>query len=232
MKEIKLKEIKPGMVMHCETMEEMKELLVHIDSEKDAENLWKMADSYGKVDCVRMGAIYGDCACGSIGFYKNNGYEIIEFSDLILPETMTEEEAYKKGREDAFEEVKNCEAYGYDCGLKDAWELARKLAKCSPKELDEMYFSGLTHAVVEHTYHEALAKVEAYEKEKEIKVGDAVYNTNNYQNAMVLWVGKDTATVIELFGEQLRIHTPPIGALKKTDKHFDITAFLAEIGKE
>jgi len=68
----------------------------------------------------------------------------------------------------------------YEKGLADAWELAKKIyhAPCEGglenREIEEIFdckFGSVTH---KYTAEEALAKIEAYEKEKEIKVGSIV----------------------------------------------------------
>lgn len=64
----------------------------------------------------------------------------------------------------------------YEQGLSDAWKLAKKLfAEYKDSELCEIFGKGWSYPkLMEFTYEEALAKIEAYEKEKEIKVGDEV----------------------------------------------------------
>ena len=91
----------------------------------------------------------------------------------------------------------------YEDGLKDAWELAKKILKNrKPDEICELFNClGVTstHEIFENlTAAEALAKIEAYEKEKsEIKVGDVVEYKNtlkavvtrieNCEEVYVLW---------------------------------------------
>ena len=240
---MKLKEIKPGMVIHCETVEEMKEVLAHIGREKDTEELWGMKDSYGKVDCIRV--LAGNYGFGSIAFYKKHGYTCVEFSDLILPETMTEEEAYRKGREDAFEEVRNCEAYGYECGLKDAWELIKKIINKDWTFADARDCFGLdvnlkTGVEVTREIYKALARFEAYEKEKEIKQWDVVeYGRNNTKIlVLVTEINEETFSGIKItptdeFGKFGGVYSARnLTDCKKTNYKADLSAILAEIGKE
>lgn len=100
MSDIKFKEIRPGMVIHCPTEENAKQLLEHLDglgyewssrSEKLSERT-----NYG---------VYGENTCylieqcmevmfSSINSLKSEGYEVTEFSDLIEPE-LTPEEAIR-----------------------------------------------------------------------------------------------------------------------------------------
>lgn len=75
----------------------------------------------------------------------------------------------------------------YNRGLNDAWELARKIACKWPigysiEELDDIFGNeriGTATTMENHTYQEALAKVEAYEKKKaeeeaKLEPGDVV----------------------------------------------------------
>lgn len=124
----------------------------------------------------------------------------------------------------------------YEKGMQKAWKLAKKLfADMSNSELDVIFGKEWNFPkLMEMTPQEALAKIENHEKEQSvIKVGDVVFNRNNNQYALVLCVKSDgkSATVIEMFSEELLMHTPPVGALKKTDKHIDIQSILSQIGE-
>ena len=96
----------------------------------------------------------------------------------------------------------------YVDGLSDAWELAKKILYGIDKQLIEIFelsvepaFFDLTHkrAIInDHTPEEALAKIEAYEKENEIKPTDIVeYNGKNwvvtevYKGEYSIWNGKN-----------------------------------------
>lgn len=124
-------------------------------------------------------------------------------------------------------------------GQNEAWELARKI--CLGKEdgglpNDETYEIFNTHSpydiMCEHTYPEAAAKVEAWEKAKEeIKVGDVLKDvassnvkcvvTNMYPGNMAYLVFSDgSAGMHELEN------------MKKTGRHIDIDSFLKQIGGE
>lgn len=72
----------------------------------------------------------------------------------------------------------------YTQGLSDAWELAKKILYGNDEQLieifgsciDKIYFDLTCKREIINCYtpQEALAKIEAYEKEKEIKVNDIV----------------------------------------------------------
>ena len=92
---MRLKEIKPGMVVHCKTLDEMKQLIEFCNIDIIPSMIWNYK-SLGqgvdeKTDCLRFdenGNYYGN---GRRVFYENENYTITEFSDLILPELKAEE---------------------------------------------------------------------------------------------------------------------------------------------
>lgn len=135
----------------------------------------------------------------------------------------------------------------YNRGLNDAWELAKRifLDKCdyhnplSDEDLSKIFQSrDLAYIVNTNTPQEALAKLEAYEKEQEeIKVGDVV-RFKKYPSCEVLItaVSRGLNGVHLQTGELGRIGEVHSGICKdyieKTGKHIDISGILAEIGKE
>ena len=84
---MKLKEIKPGTAIHCSTIEEAKNLIELTNSAPAFLRSWGGEEVK---TCYRMdnGKING---FSSAFYYKENGYEIVEFSDLIIPELTVEE---------------------------------------------------------------------------------------------------------------------------------------------
>ena len=92
---MKFKEIKPGMVIHCPTEENAKELLKHLDklgyAWNSGSNLLKdtMYNRYKGETCYYIestGITYG-----SIGNFQQNEFDITEFPDLLEPELTAEE---------------------------------------------------------------------------------------------------------------------------------------------
>lgn len=89
---MRLKEIKSGMVIHCKTEEEfktLKEYLIrnfYIFKSKEIQNDWKgIKYSYG-IGLKEYGNTTDEISFSDTDFYLRNGYEITEFSDLIIPE--------------------------------------------------------------------------------------------------------------------------------------------------
>ena len=97
---MKLKEIKPGMVIHCKTEDEAKELFEHLDSLGYKWNCTRCDNSLNEKSTLFETC--GDKMCYEIktnntilysdyDFYEEEGYTITEFSDLIIPEMSAEE---------------------------------------------------------------------------------------------------------------------------------------------
>ena len=122
----------------------------------------------------------------------------------------------------------------YEQGLADAWELAKKIGYEPKKggfsnaELMEIFGTAIIEGIYDRfTVEEALAKIESYEKENEIKVGNEVrcgnvygvvtYSKNGY--ASVMW--KDGS-----IGDECECKD-----LTKTGKHIDIESLLRQIGE-
>ena len=122
----------------------------------------------------------------------------------------------------------------YVDGLKDAWELAKKI-------YDSPYDGGLTNEAIEeifgcefgsvarkYTAEEALAKIEAYEKEKEIKVGDVV-ECNGFKGVVLHIFHSGSLNIVY---ENGIIETlASVQECKKTGKHIDIESLLRQIGE-
>lgn len=85
---MKLKEIKgENVVVHCKSRIEAETLVKHTESEQKYEACWL---KYGENTCFRFlnGKIEGFT---DVDYYRESGYEIIEFADLVLPELNAEE---------------------------------------------------------------------------------------------------------------------------------------------
>ena len=84
---MRLKEIKPGMVIHCKTKEEMEELSKHIKFFNTVDNIWNYGNDGVNRDCIRINGMGQYEGFSTYDYYaKEMRYKITEFSDLILPE--------------------------------------------------------------------------------------------------------------------------------------------------
>lgn len=97
MSDIKLKEIKPGMVIHCLTKEEAKALFEHLnevgytwDGGEELNNGNTKYEEYGGRTCYK---IYENdtITYGYKEYFLRKGLKITKFSDLIEPELEPEE---------------------------------------------------------------------------------------------------------------------------------------------
>ena len=116
-----------------------------------------------------------------------------------------------------------------DMTAEEAWEIAKNLfANYSNAELDEIFGKGWSFTkLMELTPQEAKAKIEAWEAEKEIKVGDVV--------TVSVYEGIVTRDVDEYGYCSLLFADGDIGyyqrsSLKKTGRHIDIEGLLKQIG--
>lgn len=218
---MRLKEIKPGMVIHCKTENEANRLLwelvylgyrwwngrsiceLHFEDSVNGCGYWIKDNK--TVDW------------GRIGYYKERASEygkIIPFSSLVIPEKT------------------------YEDGLNEAWAAARKIVLnpehggLGAEEAKKAFGieSPLTPSYwvfQKNTVQEAIAKLEAYESEKQIKVGDVVMG--NIFKGVVTGICNGRAFIMYDDGSSKEIS---LDKCQKTGKHIDISFILSEIGKE
>jgi len=116
----------------------------------------------------------------------------------------------------------------YVDGLNDAWELAKKILEMCGEKREEILGLGSYANILEFVApEEALAKIEAYEREKEIKVGDVVKGIST-DGIVTRLSHNDTFYVTWKDGSSGRYD---INDVKKTGKHIDIESLLRQIGE-
>ena len=138
------------------------------------------------------------------------------------------------------------EMKAYNKGLKDAWELAKKIASnpseggFSIKELIKIFESSLIKDIFKkYSAQEALVKLEAYENEQaDIKVGDVVYIpgiANEHGEDDVEAYGVVTSIYRNNHYEILMKNgdgiTVTVNAIEKIGKNIDIQSLLDSISK-
>ena len=117
----------------------------------------------------------------------------------------------------------------YTKGLADAWELAKKVFEMSYKDRADIFDSTNYSAILGHmTAEETLAKIEAYEKEKEIKVGDVV-SISDGTKSVVIDQNEDDAFLV--LTENGCVECYKAKYLRKTGKHIDIESLIRQIGE-
>ena len=131
-----------------------------------------------------------------------NGYPMIQ---VIVPAPYTEpdmeqvrKEGYEQGYENGFiaghlKAEKSGQSFyedGYQRGLNDAWEAARKVVALSTVDRRKVFGSEYMYSILEnHTASEAIEKIRQYKQEQEeIKVGDEVTAEEETSKFVVTWM--------------------------------------------
>lgn len=116
-----------------------------------------------------------------------------------------------------------------DMTAEEAWEIAKNLfADYSNIELDEIFGKGWSFPkLMELTPQQAKAKIEAWEAEKEIKVGDVV-TVSIYEGIMTRDLDEYGYCALLLCDGDVGYYQR--NSLKKTGRHIDIEMVLKQIG--
>lgn len=120
----------------------------------------------------------------------------------------------------------------YEQGLADAWELAKKIYDMKCDAIEEIFGvkGGFYEVIRNFTFEDCRDKIEAYEKEKEIEVGDVVKFEGLHEEKYGVVLVRRCGTV-----NGIRADGTPFSWNKndctKTGKHIDIESLLKEIGE-
>ena len=115
---------------------------------------------------------------------------------------------------------------------EEAWEIAKKIllypahGGFNATELEEIF--GRTEHLWELTPQQAKAKIEAWEAEKEIRVGDVVDICGD--KGIVTSFGTDGDTIHVLYLDGIVNSYRKDKDIKKTGRHIDIEGLLKQIG--
>jgi preprotein translocase subunit YajC len=151
-------------------------------------------------------------------YYITNGSRVYEKEEL---------DRLQKYKE---EQIPYSEAYNK--GLNDVWELAKKLwcpTNYGGMDIEEVIkiFDCDYFAISKlYTPQEALAKLEAYEKSKEIKAGDVVESINTGRIGVITKVEENGKYVIFADGTSGMFAHDDI---RKTGRYIDITSVLEQL---
>lgn len=122
----------------------------------------------------------------------------------------------------------------YEDGLADAWELARKIENKldipTAREIFDAY--RIADILDNFTPQEALAKIEAYEESKAIKVGDEIAIVGHAIKGYVIEKSQeceDCYVVLITNYKDLRTAIYNKTVIKKTGRHIDIQHILEQI---
>lgn len=121
-----------------------------------------------------------------------------------------------------------------DMTAEEAWEIAKNLFdNYSNAELDDIFEKGWSFSkLMELTPHEAKARIEAWEEEKEIKVGDEVRLKRDPGDEYKFFVtDKDGFEISGFSGFKGSVFScRDIRLYEKTGRHIDIDGILKQIG--
>ena len=119
-----------------------------------------------------------------------------------------------------------------DMTAEEAWEIARKIVLLEDeggipsKDMVHMFGVKFTREIIkEYSEHEAKARIEAWEAEKEIKVGDVVKDCNGKIGVVISKGISDNV----LFNDGSTWNYTD-RTLEKTGRHIDIEGLLKQIG--
>lgn len=115
---------------------------------------------------------------------------------------------------------------------EEAWEIAKNLfADYSNIELDEIFGKGWSFPkLMELTPQQAKAKIEAWETEKEIKVGDEVDICGD--KGIITSFGTDGDRIHVLYLDGIVNSYRKDKDIKKTGRHIDIAGMLKQIWED
>lgn len=120
----------------------------------------------------------------------------------------------------------------YEQGLEDAWRTINAIYHMTVRERKEVFCEQELCNIFAMTPQEALAKLEAYEKEQEeINVGDVVTifpRSGGQYNAIVVYV-KSEKYIDAIYSDGITTNNVPPKLYKKTGKHIDISSILEQI---
>lgn len=115
-----------------------------------------------------------------------------------------------------------------DMTAEEAWDLARKIEAMRSDVLLEIFCMDSCYCILQDfTPQEAKAKIEAWEAEKEIKVGDVV--DHNGEIGIVTNTDDEEGFYNVLYSNG-STSAHDCRNLKKTGRHIDITGLLEQIG--
>lgn len=137
---------------------------------------------------------------------------------------------YTKGVQEGLNSIGREVEKAYNKGLEDAWKLARKIFTFNNNKMEEIFgVAGKRSVFDDLSPQEAIAKLEAYEKEQnEIKVGDVVFNKDTNEHCVITHI--EGKLVVYCLYDDGSCGTSNIKECEKTGKHIDIQSALEQIG--
>lgn len=118
----------------------------------------------------------------------------------------------------------------YETGLNDAWNLLKKVYDMKCDAIEEIFGveCGFYDVIRNFTFEDCRDKIEAYEKEKSVCVGDVV---EDEEGTKALVIDKGTENIYFVFTENGCVEEWHKRDLKKTGKKISIESLLKQIGE-
>lgn len=118
----------------------------------------------------------------------------------------------------------------YEMGLNDAWTLLKKIYDMNCDAIEEIFGvkGGFYEVIRNFTYEDCREKIESYEKEKSVRVGDVV-ECNGFKGVVLHIFHSGSLNIVY---ENGIIETlASVQECKKTGKHIEIESLLKQIGE-
>lgn len=158
---------------------------------------------------------------------KSNNNEMLYKSDCYG--IIFSEEQLDKLQKYENDVTQNSEAYIK--GLEDAWNLVRKVFTTEQSILQKVFgHSDEGYIIMTFEPQEALDKLEAYEKTKEINVGDVIEFEDGTKAVVLDWFDDEIFALLTENGCVQNWNKK--SDFKKTGKHIDITSVLEQLRRE
>jgi hypothetical protein len=121
-------------------------------------------------------------------------------------------------------------AEGYEQGLNDAWELARKIFTFNKNKMEDVFgFVEKRYVFDNLSPQEALAKLKAYEEAQEIKLGEIVIVNIPDEKGIVIVECQDGEYKVLM--EDFDIVKLPASKLTKTGRFVALNNIIEQIGE-
>ena len=157
-------------------------------------------------------------------------------------------DAYQRGYENGFiaghlKAEKSGQSFyedGYQRGLNDAWEAARKIGNMPYGEEEKVFGSGGWAFIEKHTASEAIEKIRQYEqgKEEQIQVGDEIKSGNERYVVLQKYLNNIDEYMAVLFNRRdgeisvFHLYNGNGAIFEKTGRHFPEIAEVLQKMKE
>lgn len=161
-------------------------------------------------------------------------YRIKGFNSLVFDENGLDRlTSYNEEFDNNVKAIADAEKYGYEKGLNDGWECAKKIC-LNPEDggmlisaIKVVFDSGNHQDVLkDFTPQEAIEKLKEWEGKEKFNVGDVIYSELSQTKAIIQRI--DSWNIIECFSEkgQFKISREEKKFWEKTGEHVDLSNII------